>query len=305
MAVDKLKSVLIILIALVLISLSAASGVYYFLQQEKKKNTQLMEELEEVRTRQKISETRLEENKNQIVTLQTNLNEAQTHIEGLKGELQQEQTSKRDALALMDNLKADLEQQKKLRADLEKKLAVAQDDMKKVQAQVKELADKKSVLEVKVAELEQKAQQAIELGTVVVNPEEQGASGSSVRGTAKEKSSPAATKEKSKEKVKEPVKSVSQPKETTKVPAVSTQMETSSVQGGGKVLVINKDYNFVVINLGSKDGVSIGDIFSISHAGKYLGDVKVEKVHDTMAAAGFMTQGMRDKISEGDKVTLK
>lgn len=302
---DKLKSVLIILIALVLISLSAASGVYYFLQQEKKKNTQLMEELEEVKTRQKISETRLEENKNQIVTLQTNLNEAQTRIEGLKGELQQEQGSKRDALTQIDNLKADLEQQKKLRVDLEKKLSTAQDDMKKVQAQIKDLVDKKSSLEVKISELEQKAQQAIELGTVVVSPEEQSSTGSSVRGTAKEKSGVTGTKEKAKEKVKEPAKSVTQVKESPKVSAVSTQAEAASVQGGGKVLVVNKDYNFVVINLGAKDGVSIGDVFSVAHAGKYLGDVKVEKVHDTMAAAGFMTQGMRDKISEGDKVTLK
>jgi len=73
----------------------------------------------------------------------------------------------------------------------------------------------------------------------------------------------------------------------------------------GKILVVNKDYNFIVINLGGKDGVQLGDIFSIYHGNKYAGEVTVEKVHDSMSAAGFKGQDLKDKISEGDKVMQK
>jgi hypothetical protein len=73
----------------------------------------------------------------------------------------------------------------------------------------------------------------------------------------------------------------------------------------GKVLVVNNDYNFIVINLGNKEGVEIGQLFSVYRGNKYIGDVKVEKVHDSMSAAGFVTPDIKDKVNEGDKVVRK
>jgi hypothetical protein len=49
----------------------------------------------------------------------------------------------------------------------------------------------------------------------------------------------------------------------------------------------------------------VGDIFSIYHNNKDIGEVKVEKVHDSMAAAGFSASDIKDKVSEGDKVVQK
>jgi predicted nucleic acid-binding Zn-ribbon protein len=80
---------------------------------------------------------------------------------------------------------------------------------------------------------------------------------------------------------------------------------TAGVKLEGKIAVVNKDYNFAVINLGNKDGVTVGNIFSVIHNNKNAGDLKVEKVHDNMAAAGFVTPDLKDKIAEGDKVELK
>jgi hypothetical protein len=60
-----------------------------------------------------------------------------------------------------------------------------------------------------------------------------------------------------------------------------------------------------VINLGTKDGISSGDVFSIYHNNKYVGDAKLEKVHDSMSAAGFLSEDIKDKVSEGDKVVQK
>lgn len=81
--------------------------------------------------------------------------------------------------------------------------------------------------------------------------------------------------------------------------------ETSLSNLEGKVLVVNKDYDFVVTNLGSKDGIEVGNILAVYRKGKYLGDLKVERLHETMSAAGFATEGIKDKINEGDTVVLK
>lgn len=81
--------------------------------------------------------------------------------------------------------------------------------------------------------------------------------------------------------------------------------KSASVQLEGKILVVNKDYNFVVINLGSKEGIDIADEFAVYRDSKYIGDVKVEKVHDSMAAADFISADMKGKISEGDRVVRK
>lgn len=73
----------------------------------------------------------------------------------------------------------------------------------------------------------------------------------------------------------------------------------------GKVLVVNKEYNFIIINLGSKDGVNVNDIFSIYHDNKYIGDVKVGKTHDSMSAADFISTSTKDLVSDGDRVVEK
>ncbi len=70
-------------------------------------------------------------------------------------------------------------------------------------------------------------------------------------------------------------------------------------------MVVNKDYNFVVLNVGGKDGIAVGDVFSLFHNNKPIGDVSVEKVHEAMAAAGFLNTETKDKVSEGDKAVLK
>jgi hypothetical protein len=61
----------------------------------------------------------------------------------------------------------------------------------------------------------------------------------------------------------------------------------------------------VVTNLGKKEGIDIGDVFSVYHGPDYIGDVKIEKIHDSMSAAGFVSAETKDKVSEGDKVIQK
>ncbi|MBU1999202.1 MAG: hypothetical protein ABIG46_01630 [Candidatus Omnitrophota bacterium] len=98
------------------------------------------------------------------------------------------------------------------------------------------------------------------------------------------------------------VNSESRPEEASNKGAGNSS-ENSLIEG--KVLVVNKEHNFVVINVGSKNNVELGDVFALQHNNQYLGDVKVEKVHDTMSAAGFLSNDIKDKVAEGDKAVFK
>lgn len=259
---NKIRVSTFILILLILVSLSLAGRVFYLLQKEHAMNLALQEELEDIKTKQRITETKLEESKKTISTLESNLHEAKVQIDTLTSNLEQEKTAKENALAQTEQLRVELEQQEKLRLILEDKLTQAQEDTKRIEAQLKESDSKKMELETKIKDLDAKSKSAVELGKIVVSSE-------------------------------------------TKLPTETTSLESTSKKLEGKVLVVNKNYNFAVINLGTKDGIDIGDMLSVLHNNKYIGDVKVEKVHDSMSAAGFVSMEMKDKVNEGDKVSLK
>jgi len=279
---DKIKSPILLLIVLIVVSLSLAGGVFYMLQKERAKSVSLQEELDDVKMKQKVTEAKLDESKKTISGLEVKMQEAKIQIDKINNELAQEKAAREDALNQLTQLKSELDQQKTLRADLEKKLGSAQKVTEKIQTQLKDLSSKKTELEKKIKDLEAQAKNAqdegVELGTVIVTPETSVVVPTQSAKPGSEKQAAAA-----KPAGKQPVKSASE----------------------GKVLVINKDYNFAVIDLGAKDGIEIGNTFTVFHGNKNIGEVKVEKVHDSMAAAGFVSPDIKDKISEGDKVVRK
>ena len=260
---EKAKSPIVIFIILILVSLSFAGTAFFLLQKEKTKNLSLQEELDSLNIKHNAAEIRLEEYKKTISQLDLKLKDAQTNIDTLSSTLEQETKAKQEALDQLQQLKTDLQQQKGLRADLETKLEQTQKNAEKAQAQLKEIESKKAELEAKIKDLEAQVQQiqgqqqaqaqGVELGTIVVGPEEK---------------------------------------------AITSSLE-------GKVLVVNKDYNFAVINLGSKDGVNAGDVFALYHNNKYIGDIKVGKIHESMSAADFTSGSIKDVVSEGDRVVQK
>lgn len=263
------KTKMPILAVLILASLSLAGVTIYLLQNERTKNLNLHAELDSLKTRQKITETKLKDSQQAVSNLETQLAEANSKINILTSELDKEKATRQDTLAQIDEARAYLEQEKKLKSNLETNLNQAQEDIQKARTQLKALESDKRELEAKIKELQAQAQsaqtqsaqaQGVELGKIVVNPE------------------PDAQK----------------PQENVSVKPLEAN-----------VLVVNRDYNFAVINLGSKDGVNVGDIFSVYHNANYIGDVNIEKVHDAMSATGPISAPMKDSISEGDKVVRK
>lgn len=270
-----------ILIALIIISLGLAAGASYFYQKEHAKTIQLQEQVDELNTRQRVTEDKLEESKKLAMDFQLKLRAAKTQIDSLTGELAAEKSARQEASSKLEQIAADLEQQKAKREDLENKLNQSQDDSKKIREQIKVIEQQKAELEAKIKSLEPAS--TVELGKVVVNNEASAIDAKAkARAEAKMKANVAQKPAKVEKKEKVP--------------------QVKSLEG--KIVVVNKENNFVVLNLGSKDGVSVGDEFSVSRAGKTIGEVKVEKVHETMSAAGFAAE-LKDIISENDKVAQK
>jgi len=261
------KIKLIVLIGVILVSLSIAGGGFYLLQKERVRNVELGNMLDELTVKQKAGEAKLLEAQKSISSLESKLKDTASQIDSLSNQLQQEKTAKEEALTKIEQMRTELDQQKELRSDLENRLTKAQNDVKNIQAKLGTIETEKAKLESKVKELEAKAN--VELGKIVVSPE-------SVQ-------------------VKPPVGAA------TVVKAVEAKAQSLE----GKVLVLNKEYNFVVINLGNKDGIAVGDQFAVYHGDKYIGDVKVEKLQDVMSAAGFASDDVKNKVKEGDKVVRK
>ena len=294
---EKLKNPAIILIVLLVVSLAFAGAGFYLLSKEKSKVTELQDKLDELSTKQRITENKLEESKKKISDMEVKLADSQSQIDSLTKDLQQEKSANEEAQSKITQLSTDLEEQKNSRSDLEKKLDDAQNEVRKAQAELKDLNSQKADLEIKINELKKQAQ-GVELGKIVVSPE--AAAAAPAPGAKKGLFNFGA-------KNKKPLISDKAEQVTAaKVASSDAQLEQSAMAATeGKVLVINKEYNFVVVNLGSKDGIEVGDVFSLYHNNQLVGDVKVEKVHDSMSAAGFSSADMQNKVSEGDKVVQK
>jgi len=276
--------VLPVLIVLIIILLSLAGVAFYFYQKEHAQNIQLQDQIVELGQRQRITEGKLEEAKKTASELTLKLQEASSKVDSLTNELAQEKSAFTDTSNKLEQSNADLQQQKTLRQDLEDRLKTSADEGKKLNEQIKIIQQQKVELENKIKDMEA-GSGGVELGKVIVGGEP-----TIIDNTAKGKAKAANDKIKAAE--------VKQPK------ANKTAQSAAPIILEGKVMIVNKEFNFAVINLGSRDNINVGDEFSISREGKYIGDLKVEKVHDSMSAAGFLPE-LKDLIKENDLITQK
>lgn len=73
----------------------------------------------------------------------------------------------------------------------------------------------------------------------------------------------------------------------------------------GKVLVVNKEYNFVVTDMGSDDQIELGDVLTVFRDGKYVGECQVEKIYDTMSASTILKEVKPGSIQINDKAVVR
>ncbi len=90
---------------------------------------------------------------------------------------------------------------------------------------------------------------------------------------------------------------------------VKTQEATKPVQktdqaiAAGSVLLVNRKYNFVVVNLGLHQSLDVNDLVSIQQEGKQIAKARVEKVYDDYSAAYIVEEQSDHPIAEGNSVS--
>lgn len=70
----------------------------------------------------------------------------------------------------------------------------------------------------------------------------------------------------------------------------------------GKVLVVNKDYSFIVTDLGQDKGVQKGMVLEVREGGAVLGKAEIDKVYDTMSSATILSGGRINDMKKGNVV---
>ncbi|MFA5093408.1 MAG: hypothetical protein WC543_05675 [Candidatus Omnitrophota bacterium] len=271
-----------ILIILIVISLLLAGVAFFLYNSEHALNIKLTQQVSELEDRQRLTEGKLEDAKKQAAELTMKLQESKSKIETLTQELDQKKSELNDTANQLEQSKADLQQQRSLRQDLESKLKAIQDEGKQVKEQISLIQKQKAELEDRIKNIE--GGTGVELGKVVVSGE------------------PAIIDKTAKGKVQASNEKIIAAQNLEKEGKTSQALALGVLEG--KVMIINKEFNFVVINLGSKDKVVVGDQFRVMRDGKFIGDIKVEKVHEAMSAAGFAPE-VKDLLKENDKIIQK
>lgn len=71
----------------------------------------------------------------------------------------------------------------------------------------------------------------------------------------------------------------------------------------GEVLIVNKEFNFLMLDIGKKKGIKPGTILGIYRNKKLLGKIKIEETYDNISQATILSTGLQEKeIIAGDKV---
>ena len=93
---------------------------------------------------------------------------------------------------------------------------------------------------------------------------------------------------------------ISAPSPTSTKSSAANPVNLGSAGYNGRVLSINNDSNFVIIDLGQDAGVSVGDNLSVYRGSKYIAGLEIIQARKDISAADIKQKGA--KIQVGDTV---
>ncbi|MFH1856366.1 MAG: hypothetical protein ABH836_03935 [Candidatus Omnitrophota bacterium] len=70
----------------------------------------------------------------------------------------------------------------------------------------------------------------------------------------------------------------------------------------GEVLVVNKEFSFLVVALGREHNLKLGDILSVYRSGEFIGKAVVERVEEEISAASVLPDWRNVEFKEKDVV---
>ncbi len=72
----------------------------------------------------------------------------------------------------------------------------------------------------------------------------------------------------------------------------------------GKVLAVNSEYAFIIIDLGKINNLNLGDFLSVYRKDKFIGRVQIESVEEDVCAATILPKWQNKKFKENDEVRV-
>ena len=272
-----------------LVSAGAAAGSWY-----------LYEQLQA----EKVANQRLESQLVQLDEQNNTLKRQVAEAEQLKQEVERLRAQVKDYANQRDSVKKELDAAHAKSTDLQKQI-------QKLESEKKELNEKLNLARATETAVVQEATKLPEIPTTAGGPlpapnPSSAATASPVppvtkppapAKTEKPVGKPAA-KIPEKETKKEFQKPIPMP---TSAPAPTKGVEDNRPQ---QVLSVNRQFNFVVVNLGLRDHVKIGDTLRVEQKGKLIGRIQVEKLYENFSACAILEEAKPSQIHEGDLVRV-
>jgi len=93
--------------------------------------------------------------------------------------------------------------------------------------------------------------------------------------------------------------------ESSQEPDISEIVTLPADSSGGRILSVDTDTDFVIVNLGEKDGIKRNMLLSVYRGKEYLGDIQVTRVQPEMSAADFIPPFTSRSARKNDQVVAK
>ncbi len=280
----KTLSIFVGLIMILLVS-STCIGFYLY-----KKEVVTRQQAEEDRDQSRESEMKLQaelkELKHQMTVVQDKNKEADDKINNLMDEMELNEGLRKELKTENAALKENLESAKKDKGRVQEELDLASKKYKEVQDLLKAEQDKSKDFQSRINSLEDAQQQAeakVDAMRAELKPINQRSPEEQVAG---EVVPPIAAKDRQKVELD---KIVVNPNEGMR----------------GRVLSVDKEAEFIVCNMGLKQNVKSGDVLSVYRGEEYLGDVRVSRVQEEMAAADLIPPFSSSRVRKNDTVVFK
>lgn len=273
--------IFLVIVAILLISLTAMSIFIFQKEIEKRKETEF--QLEEIKVAEMNLRNDLKDEKKKNFILEEKNKEADERINSLLDELELE-------VGLREEVTQKYNESKDQLSKMTKEKSKNEDGYKK---EVKDLTDKFSVLEGKYAKEVQTKEELREL----INKME-----------AKNKE---LTEKISEQKTTIPEAVQVAPEVTPNVMTLNDDIDLEKIViapknlSEGRILSVDKETEFVIVNLGQKDGIKMNMVLSVVRDGTYLGDIKITRLHPEMSAADLIPPFSVQIVRKNDKVVVK
>lgn len=101
----------------------------------------------------------------------------------------------------------------------------------------------------------------------------------------------------------QPLKAAPKEEEDLPFSAAPPMPNTDQAIAAGRVLLINRKFNFLVTNLGSRQGLNVDDVLVVEKDGSQIAKARVEKLYDDYCAAYIVEEQVDIPVEEGFLVT--